>query len=82
MPILGVVDDLVLIPLGIAVAVRMIPPHVLAECRAKAHDSRIGGKTASRLAAAVIVAIWLVVTVALAVWAYEALATSTVAKPS
>src|SRR3712207_172937 len=35
-PVLGYLDDLVLIPLGVYLAVRMIPPHVLAECRLKA----------------------------------------------
>ncbi len=29
-PILSYLDDLLLVPLGIAIAVRMIPPHVLA----------------------------------------------------
>ena len=35
-PILGYLDDLVLIPLGILISVRMIPVDVLAECRARA----------------------------------------------
>ncbi len=33
-PILGYLDDLVLVPLGVALAIRMIPAPVLAECRA------------------------------------------------
>jgi len=36
-PVLGYLDDLVLVPLGIAVALRMIPPPVMAECRVRAH---------------------------------------------
>ena len=71
-PLLGYVDDLMLVPLGIAVAVRMIPPHVLAECRAAARESTFSGTRGSRVAAAVIVAIWIAVTVAFAFWAYEA----------
>jgi uncharacterized membrane protein YkvA (DUF1232 family) len=35
-PILGFLDDLILIPLGIVVAVKLVPADVLAECRAKA----------------------------------------------
>src|ERR1700694_496145 len=35
-PILGYLDDLIIVPLGIALALKMIPPHVMAECRAKA----------------------------------------------
>jgi uncharacterized membrane protein YkvA (DUF1232 family) len=35
-PILGYLDDLVLVPLGIAVAISLIPVEVMAECRARA----------------------------------------------
>lgn len=32
-PILGYLDDLILIPIGIALAIKMVPPSILAECR-------------------------------------------------
>ena len=35
-PILGYLNDLLLVPLGIATAVRLILPRVLAECRERA----------------------------------------------
>jgi uncharacterized membrane protein YkvA (DUF1232 family) len=35
-PILGVLDDLILVPLGISIVIKMIPLEVLAECREKA----------------------------------------------
>lgn len=58
-PILGYLDDLILVPLGIALAVRMIPPPVLAECREKARRS--GGRTGpkGKAAAVAVVAVWL-----------------------
>jgi uncharacterized membrane protein YkvA (DUF1232 family) len=37
-PIAGYLDDLVLVPIGIALAMRMVPPSVLMECRALARD--------------------------------------------
>src|SRR6266542_6142122 len=37
-PVLGYLDDLVLIPLGVALAIKMIPPEVMAECRARARE--------------------------------------------
>ena len=37
-PVLGYLDDLILVPLGIYLALRMIPPPVLAECRQMAAD--------------------------------------------
>ena len=55
-PLLGHLDDLLLVPLGIARALRLIPPEVLAEHRAAA---RAGGTQGCRAAAAVIVALWL-----------------------
>jgi len=58
-PVLGYLDDLVLIPLGITLALKMIPPVVLAECRAKAHIVMAQGKPVNRVAAGVIIAIWL-----------------------
>lgn len=57
-PILGYLDDLVLIPLGVALALRMIPPPVMAECRANAQAGLRAGKPVNRVAAAVIVALW------------------------
>ena len=57
-PVLGYLDDLVLIPLGIAIAIRMIPPPVLAECREKARQVA-KAKPTNRVAAAVIVVVWL-----------------------
>jgi uncharacterized membrane protein YkvA (DUF1232 family) len=75
-PLLGYVDDLILIPVGITLAVKMIPPHVLAECRAAARDSKLNVTRGSRVAAAVIVGIWLTVTLAFALWTYEAFASS------
>jgi uncharacterized membrane protein YkvA (DUF1232 family) len=59
-PVLGLLDDLILIPAGIALAIRLIPKEVLAECRAKAKEKGAApGK--NRAAAIVIVCIWLVV---------------------
>lgn len=57
-PVLGYLDDLVLIPLGIALALKMIPASVLAECRAQAKATMAQGKPTNWVAAAVIVAIW------------------------
>lgn len=58
-PILGYLDDLVLIPLGVALALRMIPPPVMADSRARAQEIMRRGGPVSRAAAVVIVSIWL-----------------------
>jgi uncharacterized membrane protein YkvA (DUF1232 family) len=62
-PVLGYLDDLVLIPLGVIVAVRMIPPPVLAECREQAREVMKQGKPVNRAAAVVIIAIWVLLAV-------------------
>ena len=63
-PVLGYLDDLVLIPLGVALAVRMIPEEVLSESRQRAWEMvERGERPVSRAAAAVIVALWLALTV-------------------
>ncbi len=60
-PIIGFLDELLLLPLGIALCLRWVPPAILAECRAKATASleREHVKPRSYLAAAVILIIWL-----------------------
>ena len=62
-PVLGYLDDLVLVPLGVALALKMIPQPVLAECRQQAEAAMSQGAPANRLAAAAIVAVWLLLAV-------------------
>jgi len=57
-PILGYLDDLLLLPLGVALAIRRIPPDVLAEGRA-AGRRLDEGQGLGRIAATIIVALWL-----------------------
>jgi len=67
-PVLGYLDDLLIVPAGIFLAVRLIPPDVLAELRERAEQQ--GSRPRSLVAMGVIVAIWLVVGAAIcwAVW--------------
>jgi uncharacterized membrane protein YkvA (DUF1232 family) len=57
-PVLGMLDELLLLPLGLWVVVRLIPREVLAEHRARAAGMRLAP---SRIGAALIVALWLAV---------------------
>ena len=58
-PILGYLDDLILVPLGIALALKMIPAEVMAESRDKARQMLDQGRPVSWVAAVVIAVIWL-----------------------
>ena len=73
-PILGYLDDLILIPLGVTLAIKMIPPAVMSECRARAREVMANGMPVSRMAGAVIILIWLTLVVLFAVWTYTAFA--------
>lgn len=63
-PVLGYVDDLILIPLGIVLALRMIPNQVLADNRHRAQAAARQAKPTSWAAGFIIIGIW----VAIAVW--------------
>ena len=60
-PVLGYLDDLVLVPLGIALAIKMIPDEVLNECREKSDELIRQGKPVNKTAAVVIVFLWILV---------------------
>lgn len=58
-PILGYLDDVILLPAGIVLCVRLIPPAVMSECRSAADLAFAAGRPAGRAAAAVVVAVWI-----------------------
>ena len=59
-PIIGYLDDLVLVPVGIVLARRMIPATVMSESRVKAQEFIRQAKPVNWLAAAIIISIWIV----------------------
>ena len=67
-PVLGYLDDLVLIPLGVMAVRAMVPGPILDECRERA--ARLDRKPTNRVAAAVIVVIWLGLVVAALSWIF------------
>jgi len=58
-PVLGYLDDLVLVPFGAWLALKLIPPAVMADSRARAQEMLANGKPVSRAAAVVIVLVWI-----------------------
>src|SRR5215472_3725402 len=57
-PVVGYLDDLILVPLGIGLTIRMIPLEVLSECRAKAKARTIEGTALGWIGATVIIFLW------------------------
>jgi uncharacterized membrane protein YkvA (DUF1232 family) len=60
-PVLGYLDDLLLLPLGIALAVRLMPAEVWRDCLARAAARQAGGAPRNWIAGGVIITAWLVV---------------------
>lgn len=69
-PVLGMLDDLLLIPLGVALAVKLIPALVWRQSRERAQQALVGPRF-SRLGTALVIGLWLLViaVVLICVWA-------------
>ncbi|MEG0821616.1 MAG: DUF1232 domain-containing protein [Burkholderiaceae bacterium] len=57
-PVLGLLDDLVILPLLIGLAIRLTPPAVLADARARAQRTVARGKKWGLIAAAIFIVVW------------------------
>ncbi|MBW0145725.1 YkvA family protein [Sphingomicrobium clamense] len=64
-PVLGLVDDLIIVPLGLWVTLKMIPDDLVADLREKA--AALAAKPVSRTGLAMVLAVW----AAIAVWAWS-----------
>lgn len=69
-PVLGYLDDVLLLPGLIWLAIRLLPPPVLADCRRQAEEwmQARGAKPASKAGAALVVALWIGLAVAAWRW--------------
>ena len=65
-PVLGYLDDLIIVPLGLVLVLRLVPAEVMLAARAKA--SIAADLPVSRAMAAVIVAIWVAALAGLGLW--------------
>jgi len=62
-PVLGYLDDVIIVPLGILLVIRLIPPDIMADLRSRSAAAR--QCPASRTAAVVIVCIWIALAAAI-----------------
>ncbi len=69
-PVLGYIDDVLLLPALIWLTIQLLPPAVLAECRQRADDwmEKEGRRPSSRVGAVAIVLLWLAAGVGLLYW--------------
>ena len=58
-PVIGYLDDLIIVPAGITLLIKIIPRDILEECRAKARSDLLDRRQKGWIAAIIIVLIWL-----------------------
>jgi uncharacterized membrane protein YkvA (DUF1232 family) len=73
-PVLGLLDEIILLPFAIAWAIRLIPPDVMDECRARAPAMSGEAQRMGRAGAIGIVLLWLIAAALAAIWARNAFA--------
>lgn len=66
-PVIGYLDDLVLLPLGIWLAIRLVPADVWQECQASALE-QVSGLPRNRAAAAIIIILWVLAIAGFMLW--------------
>ena len=69
MPILGYLDDIILVPLGIVLVIKLTPSNVIEASRSKA--AKVAIKPISHVAAAVVIGTWLLCATAFGYWVWE-----------
>lgn len=62
-PVLGYLDDLILVPLGVALALKLIPKEVLQDCRRKVEERLAASKPKNWVTGSIIIATWIFVLV-------------------
>lgn len=69
-PVLGLLDDMVIVPVGIALSIKLMPPGVMQQCRERARVESESGVTGGRRVVVVVVVIWLLLLalVGLLIW--------------
>lgn len=72
-PVLGLLDDLILIPLGIYLAIKLIPKEVLNDCNRRAENSIDKGELLPKnwIVASIIVLFWVIIIALTGKWLYR-----------
>ncbi|MFB9762526.1 YkvA family protein [Ectobacillus funiculus] len=60
-PILGYLDDVILVPLGVSLALKLIPKEVLEDCKKKVEERQTTSKPKNWVTGVIIIAIWILV---------------------
>jgi uncharacterized membrane protein YkvA (DUF1232 family) len=69
-PILGYLDDVILIPLGVAFVFKMLPKSVIQECTVKAEERMKNGKPKNWFVGSIIILVWIMAFLWISISAY------------
>jgi uncharacterized membrane protein YkvA (DUF1232 family) len=69
-PILGYLDDVILVPIGIMIALKMIPKSILTDCEVKAEEMMKNGKPKNWIVGSLIVMIWVLIIIWAIIYIY------------
>lgn len=58
-PVLGYLDDLIIVPIGVVLATRLIPENIMNECRKQSENIFKDSKPKNWVAGGIIIFIWL-----------------------
>jgi uncharacterized membrane protein YkvA (DUF1232 family) len=72
-PVIGYLDDLILVPIGISVALKIIPREIIEECRKKAREEKNKEVPVGKKATLVIISIWIIGLIILSIWIIDML---------
>ncbi len=67
-PVLGYLDDLLIVPLGVLLVVRLVPAGVMAECQQRAAELQSAGAPQFRWMGVVVIILWIVVLALVVAW--------------
>ncbi|MGG3805236.1 YkvA family protein [Metabacillus fastidiosus] len=70
-PIIGYLDDVIIVPLGIMFALKMIPNEVILECEVKAEEIMKNGKPKNWVVGSLIILIWSIITFWIIIKVYQ-----------
>jgi uncharacterized membrane protein YkvA (DUF1232 family) len=72
-PILGYLDDIIILPLGIILALKMLPKDVISDCEVRANAMMKNGKPKNWMVGSLIIFIWIVIILWLILKVYQLL---------
>ena len=70
-PVLGYLDDLIITPLGLVLAVKLIPKEILVEARQKAETQGIDGKSLGKIGLLIVIGIWILLFIVILVIVFQ-----------